>query len=67
MNREEETKELRAFDIRTVERSIRRGTVTRKDYDKYLKSLPDVSDKVAPHEAPETLTENADTPPASNP
>jgi len=67
MNREEETKELRAFDIRTVERSIRRGSVTRKDYNAYLKSLPDAADKVAPHEAPETLTETDDTPPASNP
>ena len=57
MNREEEAKELRQFDIRTVERYIRRGVVGRKDYDKYLKSLPDVTDKVAPHEAPETMVE----------
>ena len=58
MNREEEAKELRQFDIRTVERNIRRGVVGRKDYDKYLKSLPDVADKVAPHEAPETMVES---------
>jgi hypothetical protein len=76
MNREEEAKELRQFDIRIVERNIRRGVVNRKDYEKFLKSLPDVADKVAPHEAPETLTDAepaatdatpASDPPASNP
>lgn len=47
MMNEEEAKELRQFDVRTVERSIRRGSVTRKDYDRYLKSLADASAKIA--------------------
>ena len=40
----------RFWDIRTVERRIRRGLVGRKDYDKHLKSLPDVADQAAPIE-----------------
>ena len=38
-------KQARLFDKRTVERNIKKGLVTRKDYDKYLKTLDDVSDK----------------------
>ncbi|HEY0707966.1 MAG TPA: hypothetical protein VGG33_14275 [Polyangia bacterium] len=40
----------RLFDVRTIERNIRKGLTTRKDYDKYLKSLPDVAEKAAPNE-----------------
>lgn len=40
-----DTKTARLFDKRTVERSIKKGLVVRKDYDKYVKSLEDVSDK----------------------
>ena len=36
------------FDVRTVERNIKKGHVTRKDYEKYLKALPDVAANVAP-------------------
>lgn len=35
----------RLFDIRTVERNVRKGVVSRKDLDKHLKGLPDVADK----------------------
>ena len=35
----------RLFDRRTVERNIKKGLVTRKDYEKHLKSLEDVADK----------------------
>jgi hypothetical protein len=35
----------RLFDKRTVERNIKKGLVTRKDYDKYLKTLEDVAGK----------------------
>jgi hypothetical protein len=45
-----ETKPPRTYDVRTIERNIKKGNLTRKDYDKYLKSLPDVADKVAPPE-----------------
>jgi hypothetical protein len=38
-------KQSRLFDKRTVERNIKKGLVTRKDYDKYLKTLDDVADK----------------------
>jgi hypothetical protein len=51
MSREEEAKNVRLYDVRTIDRTIRKGLVTRKDYDKYLKALPDVSDKAAPADA----------------
>jgi hypothetical protein len=35
----------RLFDRRTVERNIKKGLVTRKDYEKHLKSLADVAEK----------------------
>lgn len=34
----------RLFDQRVVERNIRAGLITRKDYEKYLKSLDDDED-----------------------
>jgi hypothetical protein len=52
MSREEEAKQVRLFDTRTVERNIRKGLITRKDYEKHLKALSDAADKVAPPEAP---------------
>jgi hypothetical protein len=48
MSREEEAKIVRLYDNRTIERTIRKGLITRKDYEKYLKSLPDVTEKAAP-------------------
>jgi hypothetical protein len=48
MSRDEEAKIVRLYDSRTIERTIRKGLITRKDYEKFLKSLPDVSDKAAP-------------------
>ena len=33
--------EERVFDVRVLERNIRKGLLTRKDLEKYLKSLPD--------------------------
>ena len=52
MTRDEEVKNPRLFDSRTIERNIRKGLITRKDYEKHLKGLPDVTDKIAPPEAP---------------
>ena len=40
----------RFWDVRTIDRRIRRGQTNRKDYDKHLKSLPDVAEKAAPTE-----------------
>ena len=57
MSKEKDTKDsaeihgqnsARLFDTRTVERNIKRGLLTRKDYDKYLKSLADAKDKTKP-------------------
>ena len=45
MTREAEAKNERLFDKRTVDRSIKKGLVTRKDYDKHLKALEDVAGK----------------------
>ena len=52
MSRDDEPKDLRLFDNRTIERNIRKGLITRKDYEKHLKTLEDVSDKIAPKDAP---------------
>ncbi len=51
MTKDKEAKEgheLRNNDTRIVERNLKRGLVSRKDYEKQLKSLPDVKDKVKP-------------------
>ncbi len=56
MTRDEEAPPSALFDRRIVERNIKRGLTTRKDYEKYLKSLVDVAGKIkAPDEdqAPE--------------
>lgn len=37
----------RFWDVRTVERRMRKGQLNRKDLDKHLKSLPDIADKAA--------------------
>ncbi len=50
MSRDEEAKTARLFDKRTIERNIKKGLTNRKDYDKFLKALPDAADKVAPPE-----------------
>ncbi len=35
----------RFWDVRTLERRLRKGLISKKDYDKYLKALPDVENK----------------------
>jgi hypothetical protein len=47
MSDEEAAKNLRLFDRRIVERNIKKGIVTRKDYDKYLKALGDTAPNIA--------------------
>jgi len=56
--RDTDSKPQRQFDVRTVERNIKKGYFTRKDYEKHLKSLPDVAEKVAP--ADEDLSDDLD-------
>lgn len=41
-------KEEFLYDVRVANRHIREGVITKKDYDKYLSSLPDVEDKSEP-------------------
>jgi len=45
MARDVDPKAARLFDRRTVERNIKKGLITRKDYEKHLKTLDDVGDK----------------------
>jgi hypothetical protein len=47
----------RFWDVRTLDRRIRRGLLNRKDYEKHLKSLPDVADKAQPIELDSSLDE----------
>jgi hypothetical protein len=43
------TKEdARDWDVRLVDRRLRRGQLSRKDLDKHQKALPDVTDKSQP-------------------
>jgi hypothetical protein len=60
MARDVDPKTARLFDRRTLERNIKKGLITRKDYEKHLKTLEDVADKGVyggsepePAEAPE--------------
>lgn len=39
------------FDTRVVERNMRRGLITQKDYQEYLESLEDNEDNAAPIES----------------
>ena len=50
MSRDEEVRDVRLFDLRTVERNIKRGVITRKEYERHLKSLPDAGANVLPSE-----------------
>jgi hypothetical protein len=45
MSRDADPKTTRLFDKRTVDRNIKKGLVTRKDYDKHLKTLEDAAGK----------------------
>jgi hypothetical protein len=45
MARDQDPKTARLYDRRTVERNIKKGLLTRKDYEKHLKSLDDVAEK----------------------
>ena len=69
MSRETDAKSARLFDRRTVERNIKKGLITRKDYEKHLKTLADVGEKGThggedPSEAAE---DNAPETPAGEP
>jgi hypothetical protein len=45
MSPQAEPKTERLYDKRTIDRSIKKGLLTRKDFDKHLKALEDVAAK----------------------
>ena len=45
MSRDEAAQNDRLFDKRTIDRNIKKGLLSRKDYEKHLKALGDVADK----------------------
>jgi hypothetical protein len=49
-SRDAEAKAQRLFDVRTIERNIKKGMTNRKEYEKHLKALVDAAEKVAPPE-----------------
>ena len=46
-----DTIDPKVFDLRQLERNIKKGVITRKDYERFVKSLPDAKDKIATHPA----------------
>ncbi len=42
--------ESKKFDKRNIERNIKDGIITQKDYESYLARLEDASDKIFSHE-----------------
>ncbi|NWG03839.1 MAG: hypothetical protein HXY44_13395 [Syntrophaceae bacterium] len=49
--------ENKKFDKRNLEKNIKNGIISKKDYDLYLSKLPDVSDKLF---NPEEATNDSD-------
>ena len=45
MARDQDPKTARIYDRRTVDRNIKKGLLTRKDFEKHLKALEDVAEK----------------------
>ena len=43
-----EEQDDKLFDVRTVENYLRKGKVDRREYERFLKSLPDAADKAEP-------------------
>ena len=60
MSRDAEAKNLRLYDRRTIERNIKKGLITRKDYEKFLKALDDAKDKGVIGEDEPDLDDDAD-------
>lgn len=43
--------ENRKFDIRTLDRNLKKGNITREEYEKHLEDLEDLQDQAMPIEA----------------
>ncbi len=50
----------RFWDVRTLERRLRKGLISKKDYEKHLKSLPDVEEKKSSVELSDDLDDDDD-------
>jgi hypothetical protein len=50
----------RFWDVRTLERRLRKGQISKKDIEKHVKSLPDVEDKKAAISATDSLDDDED-------
>jgi hypothetical protein len=48
-------REMNLFDNRIVHRNLRRGLISQAEYDRYLKELPDVTDKAEAISEPQPL------------
>ena len=46
-----DTLENKLVDVRVARRYIRKGQLDEKDFERYLKSLPDVADQAVPVES----------------
>lgn len=57
--------EDRLFDVRTLERNLRKGLVTKKDLEKHIKGLPDAADKATACN-PEAQGREPSPPPSSH-
>ncbi len=71
MARDQDPKTSRIYDRRTVDRNIKKGLLTRKDFEKHLKSLEDVADKGVYGTEPEVdddldVADEADTEPETS-
>jgi hypothetical protein len=55
-----DTLSARHQDKRTIERHLRAGAVDEKNWEKHLKSLPDVADKAAPVDSVLSPTDDED-------
>ena len=53
--RDVENKNLRLIDVRTVDRNIKKGLLTRKDYEKALKALVELFGPLDFLSAPESM------------
>ena len=54
-------REMNLFDNRIVHRNLRRGLISQAEYDKYLKELPDVTEKAEPISEPQPLEPHVET------
>jgi hypothetical protein len=50
----------RFWDVRTIERRMRKGQLTRKDYEKHVKSVPDSAEKAAPVDTGDDAADDGD-------